>query len=59
MSSTCPKCGGEMAVFQKRLNASIGPFSLKRFLPAELQRYDSAELHICKSCGYMEIYWRG
>ncbi|PUA31202.1 MAG: hypothetical protein B9J98_07325 [Candidatus Terraquivivens tikiterensis] len=58
MSSTCPKCGGGMAVFKKTLHASVGPFSVKRLLPQEFQKYESVEFRICDACGYMEIYWK-
>ncbi len=57
MNSECPKCGGGMIVLEKSLSASIGPFSVKSFLPSELQEYKSIEVRICRSCGYMELYW--
>jgi len=54
----CPKCGGDVVVFQKTLQASVGPFSVKKLLPPEFQEYESVEFHICKACGYMEVYWK-
>ena len=58
MSSECPKCGGDMMNFEKSLSARIGPFSVKSLLPSELQEYESVEVRICRSCGYMELYWK-
>ncbi|MCD6236114.1 MAG: hypothetical protein J7J94_03905 [Thaumarchaeota archaeon] len=58
MSVTCPRCGGKMMGFEKSLSATVGPFSVKKFLPEELQKYSSVEFRICESCGYMEIYWK-
>jgi len=58
MSSECPKCGGDMMKFEKSLSARIGPFSVKSLLPSELQEYESIEVMICRSCGYMELYWK-
>jgi len=54
----CPKCGGNMLEFKKSLSANVGPFSVKKFLPQELQKYEYIEFHICEKCGYMEIYWK-
>jgi len=54
----CPKCGGNMLEFKKSLSANVGPFSVKKFLPQELQKYEYVEFHICEKCGYMEIYWK-
>jgi len=57
MSSGCPKCGGDVMSFEKNLSARVGPFSVKSLLPSELQEYESIEVRICQSCGYMELYW--
>jgi len=58
MSVRCPKCGEEMKCFDKSLSASIGPFTVKKFLPSELQEYNSVEIRVCRGCGYMEVYWK-
>ncbi len=59
MNSKCPKCGGSMKSFTKHFSeSSVGPFSVKKLLPSELQEYNSIEVKICESCGYMELYWR-
>lgn len=57
MARMCPKCGGEMRSMVKSLSARVGPFSVKSFLPAELQEYNSIEVRVCTVCGYMELYW--
>ncbi|MEM1655757.1 MAG: hypothetical protein QXU12_00250 [Nitrososphaerota archaeon] len=57
MACACPKCGGEMMSIVKSLSARIGPFSVKSFLPPELQRYESVEVRVCVACGYTELYW--
>ena len=44
--------------FEKNLSARVGPFSVKSLLPSELQEYESIEVRICQSCGYMELYWK-
>jgi len=57
MAHMCPKCGGEMKSLVRSLSARVGPFSVKSFLPAELQEYNSIEVRVCAVCGYMELYW--
>ena len=56
MAHVCPKCGGEMKSIIKSLSARVGPFSVKSFLPAELQEYNSIEVRVCVTCGYMELF---
>lgn len=58
MDRRCPKCGEAMRAFNKSLSASIGPFTVKKFLPPELQEYNSVEVMICANCGYTELYWK-
>ncbi|MCS7132785.1 MAG: zinc ribbon domain-containing protein [Nitrososphaeria archaeon] len=58
MDQVCPKCGKPMKSFNKSLSASVGPFTVKKFLPPELQEYNSVEFAICSECGYMELYWK-
>ncbi|MCD6535877.1 MAG: hypothetical protein J7K49_02450 [Thaumarchaeota archaeon] len=58
MNPTCPKCGGNMVEFEKSLSANVGPFSVKKLLPQEFQKYNSVKFHLCENCGYMEIYWK-
>jgi len=57
MAHVCSKCSGEMRSMVKSLSARVGPFSIKSFLPAELQEYNSIEVRVCTVCGYMELYW--
>lgn len=47
-----------MKTFVKSLTVNVGPFSVKKLLPAELQEYNFVELAICIKCGYMELYWK-
>ncbi|MCD6536218.1 MAG: hypothetical protein J7K49_04210 [Thaumarchaeota archaeon] len=58
MNLTCPKCGGTMVEFEKPLSATVGPFSVKKLLPQEFQKYNSVKFHLCEKCGYMEVYWK-
>ena len=63
MQPVCPKCSGAMVIVTRSLSGNIAsiPFidtTIKNYLPPELKRYSSVEIHVCQKCGYCEIFWK-